>query len=424
MLLDNPNKFGWRKQLRTFSLSIRTLCSQRFQLQFCLCFCLMIVVIVIAVAKTLSYTEAFALSLEDRAATMGSRFVSKTATSFTSKLRNTTQIFSPFFSMMQNHNVSQSSTQSTVSPKVVSAATITAAPTAVKVEVPYHDGFRITLPADALQAAEHAAEEGGESASDLADAYAELKTPAQRLAAIRQEVEHAWNGYESYAFGHDEIRPVSNITNDSWGGFGATLIDALDTLILLGLDEQVARARAHVEKINFDKKVDMSFFETTIRYLGGLLGAYELSRDELYLTQAKSLGDRLVKSFDGTPSGLPQSVINLHTLESHNLQWTGRASILAEVGSCQLEFGQLSRLLKDPSYYDRSKKVYERLTHMSQMHDLKGLYPSYLNIQQSKPHPMRSRISLGGLSDSFYEYLLKVYLFDPSYALPLQVLLS
>ena len=210
--------------------------------------------------------------------------------------------------------------------------------------------------AAALAASAHGNHSGTDSAL-LHDRYALITDTEVRSAVIRAEFLHAWQGYADLAFGHDELRPESNIVNDSWGGFGATLIDALDTMMLMGLDAQVARARAHVARLNFDKDVDMSFFETTIRLLGGLLGAWELSRDPVYLTQARALGDRLIVGLDATATGLPQSVINLRTGRSHNHGWTGGASILAEVGSCQLEFAQLSRATGDPTYAVKSRCV-------------------------------------------------------------------
>jgi mannosyl-oligosaccharide alpha-1,2-mannosidase len=66
---------------------------------------------------------------------------------------------------------------------------------------------------------------------------------------------HAWSGYKSIAFGHDEVRPVSNITNDSWGGFGISMIDALDTMLLMGLRDEVELSRKHIATLQFDKVV-------------------------------------------------------------------------------------------------------------------------------------------------------------------------
>ena len=63
------------------------------------------------------------------------------------------------------------------------------------------------------------------------------------------------------------MRPVSNITNDSWGGFAVTLIDALDTLLIMGLKHEFKLARDWVvDHVDFDKDWDASFFEYTIRH--------------------------------------------------------------------------------------------------------------------------------------------------------------
>eukprot|EP00466_Bigelowiella_natans_P005734 jgi/Bigna1/84491/fgenesh1_pg.142_\ len=74
-----------------------------------------------------------------------------------------------------------------------------------------------------------------------------------RREAVRQAFKHAWTGYETHAFGHDEVRPTTNETNDSWGGFGITLFDSLDTMLLMGLDDEYERALGHVRTINFNK---------------------------------------------------------------------------------------------------------------------------------------------------------------------------
>ena len=47
---------------------------------------------------------------------------------------------------------------------------------------------------------------------------------------------HAWAGYKKYAWGHDELLPISKAFND-WFGVGLTLIDALDTMFIMGLKD-------------------------------------------------------------------------------------------------------------------------------------------------------------------------------------------
>lgn len=53
-------------------------------------------------------------------------------------------------------------------------------------------------------------------------------------------------------------------------------------------------------------------FETTIRSLGGMLSAYDLSKDKMFLDKAKDLADILIKGYD-TPTGIPLTTINLWT---------------------------------------------------------------------------------------------------------------
>lgn len=54
------------------------------------------------------------------------------------------------------------------------------------------------------------------------------------------------------------------------------------------------------------------FFETTIRYLGGLLSAYALSHDLVLLDRADELGKILLPVFN-TTSGYPVFSVNTAT---------------------------------------------------------------------------------------------------------------
>ena len=75
------------------------------------------------------------------------------------------------------------------------------------------------------------------------------------------------HGYAKHALGHDEIQPVSDLPGDSWGGLGATLIDALDTMMIMGIVEEFKEARKVLETVDFSIDLQVSFFETTIRHL-------------------------------------------------------------------------------------------------------------------------------------------------------------
>jgi hypothetical protein len=97
----------------------------------------------------------------------------------------------------------------------------------------------------------------------------------------------------------------------NWLQQGLTLVDSLDTLHIMGLHDEFKRARDWVaSSLNFDNGRGVSLFETVIRILGGLLSAFDFSKDRVFLDKAKDLGDRLLPAFN-TPTGLPNAEINL-----------------------------------------------------------------------------------------------------------------
>lgn len=109
------------------------------------------------------------------------------------------------------------------------------------------------------------------------------------LEAVREAFRHAWKGYKEFAWGHDELRPISKSYSE-WFGLGLTLIDALDTMWILELKEEFEEAKSWVAtELTFNKNVDVNLFESTIRILGGLLSTYHLTGDTLFLDKAVSL---------------------------------------------------------------------------------------------------------------------------------------
>jgi mannosyl-oligosaccharide alpha-1,2-mannosidase len=75
---------------------------------------------------------------------------------------------------------------------------------------------------------------------------------------------------------------------------GMSMLDALDTMWIMGMKEEFAEAQQWLStNIDFDLvKSSVSFFETSIRALGGLLSAYEFSGDRMFLLKAQDLADR------------------------------------------------------------------------------------------------------------------------------------
>ena len=129
-----------------------------------------------------------------------------------------------------------------------------------------------------------------------------------KLEIIKSEFEHAWAGYKEYAWLQDELAPVTNGSKNPFAGWGATLVDSLDSLWILGMMDEFEEAVAAVDKIDFttSPRNDIPLFETTIRYLGGLIAAYDIS-DGKYrslLDKAVELAEILMGAFD-TPNRMP-----------------------------------------------------------------------------------------------------------------------
>ncbi|KAI0354739.1 glycoside hydrolase [Trametes cingulata] len=225
--------------------------------------------------------------------------------------------------------------------------------------------------------------------------------------AVVAAFKHAWLAYERDAMGDDEYHPISrkgsNLTEA--GGIGYTVIDSIDTMLIMGLHEEYARARDWVAtKMSFDRDAEFNTFETTIRVLGGLLSAYTLTKDKLYLEKAKDLADRILPAFD-TPHGLPLSHINLAQRKGYASPDNKGLVSTAEVSTLQLEFRYLSYLTENDTYWDVVEKVMETIKGSSLS---SGLASIFMNPEDGRF--VMSAIRLGSRGDSYYEYLLKQYI--------------
>ncbi|KAI0805549.1 glycoside hydrolase [Xylaria sp. FL0064] len=234
-----------------------------------------------------------------------------------------------------------------------------------------------------------------------------------RLAAVKESFLHSWNGYKKHAWGHDEIKPISGQYKDPFGGWAATLVDSLDTLWLLGLKDEFETAVKACDDIDFTttKAQDINVFETTIRYLGGFLAAYELS-DKQYpslLNKSTEVANLLMTVFD-TPNRMPIPRFNWRDYVRGRAQRAPTTVLLAEIGSLSLEFTKMSQITGDMQYYDAVQRIYDELEDAQSNTRLPGMWPVLVDASTSPMDFKGDGFSLGGMSDSAYEYLPKQYL--------------
>ncbi|KAI0083757.1 seven-hairpin glycosidase [Irpex rosettiformis] len=235
-----------------------------------------------------------------------------------------------------------------------------------------------------------------------------------RAEEVKRAFLHAYHGYEEYAAPKDELHPISNDGVDNFNGWGVTMFDSLSTMLLMELHDEFTRALPLIQRQNFSMKQQHAppgrkpppayapFFETVIRYLGGLLSAYALSHEPILLERADELATKLAGAFD-TPFGLPAFGVNTETGNYSAKHYT----ILAEIASCQLEYSYLAKVTGKKEHYDRSAKIMETLEKGNILRRY-GMFPTKWNIMSGEP--TSEGLSVGGAADSAHEYLLKLYL--------------
>jgi mannosyl-oligosaccharide alpha-1,2-mannosidase len=208
---------------------------------------------------------------------------------------------------------------------------------------------------------------------------------------------------------HDEIRPISGEVTDHFGGWAATLIDALDTLYIMGFEEEFTSAIRDIERIDFGyTDVDtLNVFETNIRHLGGLMAAFELSGDKRLLHKAKEVGEMLYHAFD-TPNHMPITRWKFRAAGEGKPQVADEQVLLAEVGSLTMEFTRLSQLTGDPKWYDAVNRVTKLLEDQQDKTKLPGMWPIVVNARQAD-FTQDTGFTLGSMADSTYEYFPKQY---------------
>ena len=201
---------------------------------------------------------------------------------------------------------------------------------------------------------------------------------------------------------------------------GASILDALDTLHMMGLHDEFGRARAWVAaNLSFttprameswDRSVEqhVSLFETTIRAIGGLLGAASVSGDAMFVAKAADIAGRTLQAFD-TPTGVPHGWVQLSARGVR----VAHVATLSEFATLSMEYISLSALTGDPRYGALAEaamvgalRAGGRPTGRS-----RGFFYTLMNPSGAgRSHFNGGRVSFGGAGDSAYEYMLKTWL--------------
>ncbi|KAF8867132.1 glycoside hydrolase [Acephala macrosclerotiorum] len=241
----------------------------------------------------------------------------------------------------------------------------------------------------------------------------------ERADAVKAAFTYAWDGYYKYAFPNDELHPISNSFSNSRNGWGASAVDAFSTALVMQIQPIVTEILNFIPTIDFDHtSSQVSLFETTIRYLGGMLSGYDFltgplanlasnaTAVPLVLKQAQRLADNLAYAFD-TLTGIPSNNLNFP-----NGTDGSTTNGLATIGTLVLEWTHLSDLTGNPKYAELSQKGESYL--LSPKPASSEPWPGLVGTNVDINTGLFQDASGGwvGGDDSFYEYLIKMYVYD------------
>ncbi|HEV2373456.1 MAG TPA: glycoside hydrolase family 47 protein [Streptosporangiaceae bacterium] len=219
-------------------------------------------------------------------------------------------------------------------------------------------------------------------------------------ADVRNQFLHAWNGYKKFAWGADEVHPLSGTASDFFvngHSVGLSIIEALDTLYVMELDTEFAAGVSWIDQnLNLDINGDVHVFEWIIRVVGGLLAGHLATGDATLLALAKQSADHVMPAFTQSPTGMPYQYVNFHTGAV-----SGNTPPLAEIGTNVLEFGVLSQLTGDNTYFNAAKNATQQVVNRRSS---LNLLATYLNIETGQWADSTDQAPNPPV-DSFYEYL-------------------
>ncbi|OTB00289.1 glycoside hydrolase family 47 protein [Hypoxylon sp. CI-4A] len=248
-----------------------------------------------------------------------------------------------------------------------------------------------------------------------------------RADAVKAAFQRSWDGYYQYAFPNDTLKPISKTYQNDRNGWGASAVDAISTALVMENQDVINQIVEHIGTINFNAtsldSENVSVFETTIRYLAGLLSAYDFltgplsqyAKDQAsvdrILEQAISLADVLSVTFD-TPSGIPINTLNYDPTNGYSVGGDTTNGI-ATIGTLVLEWTHLSDITGDDKYAQLTQKAEDYLLNVRNPdvgEPFPGLIGTDLNV--SNGYFTDSSGGWNGGTDSFYEYLIKMYVYD------------
>lgn len=230
-----------------------------------------------------------------------------------------------------------------------------------------------------------------------------------RRREVRKLFRKNWSSYKERAWMRDALLPISGFGRDQFSGWAATLVDSLDTLWIMGMKKEFDEAVDAVADIDFSTSTNsrVNMFETNIRYLGGLLAAYDLSHRSILLAKAVELGDMLYAGFN-TENRMPVDFFDIELSKAGTGLDVEGSVVSASPGTLFMEFTRLSQITGDAKYYTAVSNVVSVFEQGQKKTMLPGMWPTMVSMRDANVVTGRG-FTLGSGADSLYEYITKMY---------------
>lgn len=231
-----------------------------------------------------------------------------------------------------------------------------------------------------------------------------------RVFEIREQIKSAfkdaYNDYLTYAKGYDHLAPVTKHGIDQFG-LSFSLYDSLDTLLLMNLTKEFEITTDYIMKqTKYNENLNKSVFELTIRNIGALITTFEQTNDYRFLNKAEEFAKMIINSkiFD-TNLQYPKALFNLQENKSYDHDWNLYSTVLSDLGSLQMEFFSLT--------HHTGKMIYwEKVDYIKYLVQQYVVPPCSIHHGNAF-HNYRVFYTFDALGDSYFEYLLKMYLLAP-----------
>ncbi|AQZ19101.1 MNL2 (YLR057W) [Zygosaccharomyces parabailii] len=164
---------------------------------------------------------------------------------------------------------------------------------------------------------------------------------------------------------------------DTTEGWPLSLIDSLDTLLIMGETQKFQKAVEILSTVDFstpalpEDSIDIP--DVTTRVLGGLISAYDLSKDPILLSKSKQLANFILRAFD-TPNRIP--ILQYFWKTEYGNRFPYQYLSVGALTNMALELTRLSQITNTNKYFDAIQRIFQTMALSLDEFSIEHLFPT------------------------------------------------